>query len=84
MFDFNSGFGQISIDKTRNIKSGCITHSGANELNMLALGMFDAPMMFQSLMTHILKFLNSNICLEYIDGMLELQKALMSTYTSST
>ena len=72
--DLHSGFWQVPLDKEFKAKSAFMTHQGIFEFNWLSFGMVNAPMIFQALVTKVLKILNFKIALVYIDSLIIFSK----------
>ena len=72
--DLRSGYWQIEMDKGSKEKTAFITHNGLFEFNVLPFGLCNSPATFQRLMTHILRGLEWDICLVYIDDLIIFSK----------
>lgn len=72
--DLRSGFWQVPLDEESRKKAAFITHQGVFTFNRLSMGMMNAPMTFQALMTKCLKNLNYKIALVYIDDVIVISK----------
>ena len=70
ILDLNSAYFQIELDPETRHKSGFVTHDGVYEFLRMPLGLRNAPMSFQMLMSQVLKGLNWKFVLCYIDDIL--------------
>ena len=68
--DLKSGYWQVPLDPETAHKSAFITHQGVYQFTRLPFGLMNAPMTFQSLMTKVLRNLNWEVALVYIDDIL--------------
>ena len=68
--DLRSGYWQIEMDADSKEKTVFITHNGLYEFNALPFGLCNSPATFQRVMTHVLRGLEWDICLVYIDDLI--------------
>lgn len=68
--DLASGFHQIEIDKNDIQKTGFSTQNGHYEFKRMPFGLKNAPSTFQRVMDNILRGLNNEICLVYLDDII--------------
>ena len=74
VLDLKSGFWQLPLDPVTAHKSAFITHQEVYQFTRLPFGLMNAPITFQALMTKVLRNLNWNIALVYIDDVLIFSK----------
>ena len=70
VLDLASGFWQIGMDPATKHKSAFITHQGVFEFNRMPYGLMNAPMAFCMVMTEVLRNLNWQCCIIYVDDIL--------------
>ena len=70
MLDLNSAYFQIELDPETWHKSAFVTHDGVYEFCCMPIGLRNAPMSFQMLMSQVLKGLHWKFVLCYIDDIL--------------
>ena len=68
--DLRSGYWQVEMDADSKEKTAFITHNGLFKFNVLPFGLCNNPGTFQRLMTHVLRGLEWDICLVYIDSLI--------------
>ncbi|CAC5362075.1 Transposon Ty3-I Gag-Pol polyprotein,Transposon Ty3-G Gag-Pol polyprotein [Mytilus coruscus] len=68
--DLHSGFWQVEIDDETRHKFAFITRNGVYELLRMAFGLKNAPISFQQLMSNVLRGLNWQFVLVYVDDIL--------------
>lgn len=68
--DLRSGYWQVEMDADSKEKTAFITHNGLFKFNVLPFGLCNSPGTFQRLMTHVLRGLEWDICLVYIDNLI--------------
>ena len=68
--DLRSGYWQLEMEDNSKEKTAFITHNGLYEFNVLPFGLCNSPATFQRTMTHILRGLEWDICLVYIDDLI--------------
>ena len=68
--DLRSGFWQIKMADSSKHKAAFITQEGIFEWKRMPFGLMNAPISFQTVMTHILRGLNFKSCLVYVDDIL--------------
>ena len=68
--DLRSGYWQIEMDADSKEKTAFITHNGLYEFNRLPFGLSSSAATFQRVMTHVLRGLEWDICLVYIDDLI--------------
>lgn len=68
--DLRSGFWQFQMSNDSKEKTAFITHNGLFEFNRLPFGLCNSAATFQRAMTHILRGLEWDICLVYIDDLI--------------
>ena len=72
--DLRSGYWQISMSEESKQKTAFITHNGLYEFNVLRFCLCDSPATFQRLITHALRGLEWDICLAYIDDLINFSR----------
>lgn len=65
--DMFSGYWQVELKEEDKEKTACSTPYGLYEFNVMPFGLCGAPSLFQRLMENVLKGLQFEICLIYID-----------------
>ena len=65
--DLRSGYWQIEMEDDSKEKTAFITHNGLYEFNTLPFGLCNSPATFQWVMTHVLRGLEWDNCLVYIN-----------------
>ena len=68
--DLRSGYWQLQMSDDSKEKTAFITHNGLYEFNRLPFGLCNSAATFQRAMTHILRGLEWDICLVYIDDLI--------------
>lgn len=68
--DLRSGFWQIKMSEKSKHKAAFITQEGIYEWKRMPFGLMNAPISFQTVMTHVLRGLNFKSCLVYVDDIL--------------
>lgn len=68
--DLRSGYWQLQVHADSKEKTAFITHNGLYEFNKLPFGICNSPGTFQRVMTHVLRGLEWDICLVYIDDLI--------------
>jgi len=58
------------MEESSKEKTAFITHNGLYEFNVLPFGLCNSPATFQRTMTHILRGLEWDVCLVYIDDLI--------------
>lgn len=77
-FDLRSGFHQVPVNPRDINKTAFICHRGSYRFPRMPFGMCNAPATFQRLMDTVLKNLNFEICLAYIDDIIVFSHDLSS------
>lgn len=72
--DLKSGFWQIKMSEKTKHKAAFITQEGIYEWKRMPFGLMNAPISFQTVMTHVLRGLNFKSCLVYVDDILVFSK----------
>ena len=70
VLDLCSGYFQIPLDETSKQFTAFITQSGLYEFQVMPFGLCNAPSTFQRLMEHVLRGLQWQICLIYLDDII--------------
>ena len=68
--DLASGYWQCEIDEADRYKSAFVTHRGLYEFKVLAFGLCNAPGTFQLLIERMLRGLQPDRCLAYLDDII--------------
>ena len=68
-----SGYWQVELKEEDKEKTACSTLYGLYEFNVMPFGLCGAPSLFQRLMENVLKGLQFEICLIYIDDVFQRQ-----------
>lgn len=68
--DLRSGFWQIKMSDQSKHKAAFITQEGIYEWKRMHFGLMNAPISFQTVMTHVLRGLNFKSCLVYVNDKL--------------
>lgn len=68
--DLRSRYWQIELHPAAKEKTAFITHQGLYEFTVLPFGLCNSPSTFQRLMEHVLRGLNWQTCLIYIDDII--------------
>ena len=68
--DLASGYWQVPMDQNSKEKTGFITQSGVYQFKKMPFGLTNAPMSFQKTMTEVLRGINWQFSLVYIDDIL--------------
>ena len=68
--DLRSGFWQLQMADNAKEKTAFITHNGLFEFNRLPFGLCNSTATFQRAMTHVLRGLEWDLCLAYIDDLI--------------
>ena len=68
-----SGYWQVELKEEDKEKTACSTPYGLYEFNVMPFGLCGAPSLFQRLMENVLKGLQFEICLIYIDDVFQRQ-----------
>ncbi|CAC5404338.1 unnamed protein product [Mytilus coruscus] len=72
--DLHSGFWQVEMDEETRHKSAFITRNGVYEFLRMPFGLKNAPISFQQLMSNVLRGLNWQFVLVYVDDILVFTK----------
>ena len=75
VLDLCSGHFQIPLDETSKQFTAFITQSGLYEFQVMPFGLCNAPSTFQRLMEHVLRGLQWQICLMYLDDIIIYSKS---------
>lgn len=73
--DLRSGFWQIKMSDESKHKAAFITQEGIYNWKRMPFGLMNAPISFQTVMTHILRGINFKFCLVYVDDILVFSKS---------
>jgi len=77
-FDLRSGFHQVPVNPRDVNKTAFICHRGTYRFPRMPFGMCNAPATFQRLMDTVLRNLNFEICLAYLDDVILFSRDLPS------
>jgi len=69
-FDLVQGFFQIGMEPSSSDKTTFITRDGSFKFCVMPFGLTNSPSTFQRLMNNVLRGLNFNICLAYLDDII--------------
>ncbi|CAC5392664.1 Retrovirus-related Pol polyprotein from transposon 297 [Mytilus coruscus] len=73
--DLHSGFWQVEMDDETRHKSAFITRNGVYEFLRMPFGLKNAPISFQQLMSNVLRGLNWQFVLVYVEDILVLSRS---------
>ena len=68
--DFRSSYWQVEVDDESKLKTAFTTHNGLFEFRKMQFGLTNAPSTFQRLMHAVLRGLQYDICLVYLDDII--------------
>ena len=68
--DLRSGYWQVEVDDESKPKTAFTTHNGLFEFRKMPFGLANAPSTFQRLMHAVLRGLQYDICLVYLDDII--------------
>ena len=74
-------FWQIKMSEKTKQKAAFITQEGIYEWKRMPFGLMNAPISFQTVMTHVLRGLNFKSCLVYVDDILVFSKTFEEQLT---
>ena len=80
VLDLCSGYFQIPLDEHSKQFTAFITQSGLYEFQVMPFGLCNVPSTFQRLMEHVLRHLQWQICLIYLDDIIIYSKSFPETY----
>jgi len=69
-FDLVQGFFQIGMEPSSSDKTAFVTRDGCYKFCVMPFGLTNSPSTFQRLMNNVLRGLNFNICLAYLDDVI--------------
>ena len=72
--DLASGYWQVKIDPASREKTAFVTHAGLYEFLVMPFGSCNAPATFQRLMETVLTGLIREVCVDYIDDILVVER----------
>lgn len=80
--DLASAYWQVEMDEKDKEKTAFVTHKGLFSFNVMSLGLTNAPASFERLMELVLKGLQWERCLLYIDDVIVFGRSFEETLTN--